>query len=208
MPFLKPRDRIAFRPANGVILKCMVAPLLRKWTREEFERILAAGVVGPDERLELLDGAVVQKMTQNAPHFTALRKIARHLESVIPDGYDVRQQGPLNLSPVSMPEPDIAVVNGDYREFSQSHPGPERVQLIVEISDTTLVQDKSIKARLYGEAGIPEYWVVDLRGRRLFVFRDPAPPSVYRTTRVLKLDDAIAPHFAQDHPVEVRALLP
>jgi len=160
-----------------------------------------------DQRLELLDGQIVEKMTQNAPHFGAIRLVATLFEQRLSGGYEVRQQGPLALSDTSQPEPDLAIVRGDFREYLQRLPGPEDVELLIEVSDTTLRDDRQIKAELYAQAGIREYWIVDLNGRGLFVHRDPSPDG-YRLIQMHQGGHTLSPLFAPELSLFVSDLLP
>lgn len=132
-----------------------------------------AGVFRPDERVELIGGRIVAMSPQNSPHFTAIRLVEEALRTIFGAGYDVRVQGPLDLSPSSQPEPDIAVVRGTVRDYASAH--PTTALLVVEVSESSLAFDRGEKASLYANAGIPEYWIMNLVDRRLDVYRDPVP---------------------------------
>ncbi len=188
------------------------SPRRRAWTRAEFERLIDAGAFGPDERLELLDGEIITKMTRNEPHAVALRLTDRALNRVFGDGFDVRNQSPLALGEADRPEPDLAVVAGGPRDYLASH--PTTALLAVEISDTTLAFDRTFKAGQYARAGIAELWVVNLRDRVLEVFRQPAPMADqplghhYRSVTRHTDDEAVAPLAVPNAPVRVADLLP
>jgi Uma2 family endonuclease len=150
----------------------LILPPRKRWTREEFEHAIAVGTFHPESRLELIEGELVEQMTQNSPHATGVRLIDKLLNRVFQEGYDVRSQLPLVLGE-SLPEPDVAVVVGSPRDYALEH--PETAVMIVEVSDTTLLYDRTTKAGLYARAGIPEYWILNLNDRVLEIHRQPAP---------------------------------
>lgn len=164
-------------PSTPVPPTAQRAPERRKWTVDEFERAIDAGVFGPEERLELIDGEIIRKVTQNPPHSTSLMKTARAMTPVFGDRHVVRQQLPLNFGPGegNRPEPDIAIVEGTIEDYAAHH--PQTAVLVIEISDTTLLYDRTAKAGAYARASIPELWILNLNDRVLEVYRQPAPMS-------------------------------
>jgi Uma2 family endonuclease len=139
---------------------------------ERYHAMIDAGIVGADDRVELLDGLIVDKMSKNPPHSAATRAGRKALERIVPAGWFVDDQEPITLSG-SEPEPDLAVIRGDDSHYSARHPGPSDVGLVVEISDATLDRDRILKKRIYATAGIPCYWLVNLVYRRIEVYSDP-----------------------------------
>jgi Uma2 family endonuclease len=188
------------------------APRLRLWTREEYYKMAEAGVFQPGERVELIGGRIVAMSPQNSPHFTAIRLVEDALRVLFGAGYDVRVQGPLDLSLSSQPEPDIAVVPGTIRDYSTTH--PTTALLVVEVSESILSFDRGEKASLYASAGIPEYWVVNLLDRCLEVNRDPVPTAGqpygygYRGNRRYAATDHVSPLAVPQKTVSVADLLP
>ena len=187
-------------------------PVRRGWTRQEFERFIDLGVFGPEERLELIGGEIIQKMTQKEPHATSTTLVGDGLRVVFAAGRHVRVQLPLSLGEHDRPEPDIAVVVGAPRDYLASH--PTAAVLVVEISDTTLGYDRMVKAGVYARAGIAEYWIVNLIDRLLEVHRQPAPMAEqplghgYRSIARLTEAEAVVPLGAPQSPVAVADLLP
>ncbi len=185
----------------------------RLWTREEYRRALRLGLFRPDERLELIGGEVVQKMSpQQSPHATSVRLTDEALRLAFPQGHDVRVQLPLALSEHDEPEPDVAVVVGSIRDYEDEH--PRTAVLVVEVADSSLGTDRGPKAGLYAAAGIGEYWIVNLLDRLLEVHRDPAPmsgrPFGHGYHNVTRHDEAatVAPLTAPAAPIRVSDLLP
>src|SRR5262245_36438306 len=153
---------------------------LRRFTVPEYHRMIQAGILDADDRVELLDGYVVLKMARNPPHDTALQRTRKRIEALLPAGWDVRIQSAVTLAE-SEPEPDVAVVRGDELTYASRHPGPSDVGLIVEVSDSTLSRDRDDKGPTYAQAGIPCYWIVNLIDSRVEVYNSPSgaisPPA-------------------------------
>jgi len=149
-------------------------PERHHWSRAQFERAIEMGLFEPDSALELIGGEITQKMSpQNSPHAAAIGAMQYALEEAFPRGFWVRVQLPLALTDDSEPEPDLAVVSGSWRDYTKAHPG--EALLVVEISDTTLAIDRGAKGGMYASAGVPEYWIVNLRDRVLEIHRQPSP---------------------------------
>ena len=189
------------------------APRKRLLTVEEFDCAWAQGVYGPEERLELIEGEVIEKVTpQESPHATGVRLGDRALNRIFRNGYDVRTQLPLVFGPRNKPEPDVAVVTGAIRDYSHAH--PTTAVLIIEVSDTTLRYDRATKASLYARAGIADYWILNLVDRILEVHREPAAMTDlplghgYRSITRYPPTDSVAPLAAPQNMIAVADLLP
>lgn len=129
-------------------------------------------VLREEDRIELIRGLLVEKMTKKPPH-SASTELARLLITpLLPPGWHVRGQEPLTF-PDSEPEPDGAVVRGRRRDYIGRHPAPADVAMLIEVSDTSLDFDRSDKKELYASAGIPVYWIVNLIDHRLEVYTGP-----------------------------------
>jgi Uma2 family endonuclease len=187
----------------------------RPFTRAELERMYDAGILRPDEKIELIDGALIAKeLPMKSAHATAIRLCVRALQKVFPEeaGYLVDTQLPLALSERDQPLPDIAVVEGNIRDFAHAH--PTRALLVVEVSETTLRLDRHTKANLYAWAGIPEYWIINLTDGVLEVFREPAPMAGraygygYRQQAVYRAGEVITPVAQPEAVIAVDDLLP
>jgi Uma2 family endonuclease len=140
-------------------------------TTEQYLRFVDDGVLGPDDRVELLEGVVVSMGTQNPPHASGVARAARALILAVGTRAVVRSQLSLIAGEYSVPEPDVAVVPGWFDDYDDAH--PRTALLVVEVADTSLAQDRLTKAAIYAAAGISEYWIVDVRGQRVEVYRQP-----------------------------------
>ncbi|MBM3461800.1 MAG: Uma2 family endonuclease [Armatimonadetes bacterium] len=184
----------------------------RLWTRREYEKAAELGLFGPDERLELIEGRIVRKVTQNTPHTTGTQLAQDLLTTVFAHQHTIRVQQPLALDDYGEPEPDVAVVVGAARDFSQCHPAT--AVLVVEVADSSLSVDQTTKAGMYARAGIPEYWILNLVSRMLEVHREPSlnPEQPlghhYRNVLLLSAADRISPLAAPQSEIQVADLLP
>ena len=179
-------------------------PKPHRWTREQYERVVRLGGFEPDQRLELIDGEIVDMAPQNEPHAVALCLLHDALRRAYGDGYVVRIQSPVALDAGSAPEPDLAIVPGRPRDFLTSH--PSNAVLLVEIADTTLAYDRSTKRVLYARNGVPEYWLVNLIQGVIEVCRNPQG-SDYLEHRIVKKGETLVPSGAS-RAVVVADLLP
>ncbi|MBI4953002.1 MAG: Uma2 family endonuclease [Myxococcales bacterium] len=146
---------------------------VRRFTVDEYHRLGAAGVLGEDDGVELLEGWIVPKMVHNPPHDNAVELADEALRPWLPPGWRVRIQSAIRALD-SEPEPDLAVVRGSARGRHGRHPEPDEVALVVEVADTSLERDRGAKARIYARAAIPCYWIVNLVDRQVEVHEDPS----------------------------------
>lgn len=162
-------------------------------------------------RVELIHGDIWDLGPNNTSYAVGLTRTRRYLDRVFV-GQDVRVQAPLDVSGDSLPLPDFAVVPLVPDDHLSAHPTGSVARLVVEIADSSLDTDLTVKAELYAVAGIPEYWVVDVENQVLHVLRDPAPlaanGTAYRDHCTLAPDDAVSPLAAPDSAVKVADPLP
>jgi Uma2 family endonuclease len=144
-------------------------------TVEQYHQMLDADILHDGDPVELLEGWLVQKMTKKPPTVTTLRLLEEIIRSMLTPEYFVITQDPVTTSE-SEPEPDLAVVRGNRRNFIERHPTPGEVALVVEVSWTTLKQDRKLMQRIYACAGIPEYWIVNLVDGCIEVYTQPSGP--------------------------------
>lgn len=157
-------------------------PATRRFSADDVWRMVQAGVLGPDEPYELIDGQLVYVSPQNPPHATAIGRLNMALAvAYAPHGYVVRVQCPIEGIADSIPEPDIAVVPAAAAEQDQ-HPRADQTVLIVEVADTSLRGDV-LKRPIYAAAGGPVYWIVDLNRDVVTVHGAPAPDGTWRQVR-------------------------
>lgn len=181
-----------------------------RWTLALFHRFGDMGCF-EGRRAKLIDGQLIEEGPMDPPHALALELVEEALRAAFGTGWRYRIQTPLVLGQFTDPMPDIALVRGSARG-ALVH--PTTAELVVEIADSSLNFDVTTKAELYATAGIADYWVLDLDGRRLLVFRDPVPlpaglgATAYRTHVTLTDADSISPLAQPAATVRVADLLP
>jgi Uma2 family endonuclease len=176
-------------------------------TVERYFGLVEAGVLSPDDRVELLEGVIVAMTPSHPPHAAAVGLVTRALLLVLGDRAAVRTQCTLVLPPWSAPEPDVAVVAGSHHDYAAAH--PRTALLVVEVADSSLLQDRLTKAPLYAAAGIPEYWIVNLRTGAVEVMRDPDRERArYRDVRSCAAGERIPLAAVPGVEVPVADLLP
>lgn len=176
---------------------------VRPLRRVEYDHLIETGIIGENERLELLYGFLVAKEPQGAPHAGGAQRLMKILILALGDRAEVRAHSPLAVSDHSEPEPDIAVVApGDHR---LAHPAT--ALLVVEFAQTSLKIDRGPKAALYAAAGVPEYWVANLVERLVEIHDEPSG-GIYRRMRTVGPDEHLSPKAFPDLVIDVRALVP
>jgi len=128
---------------------------------QQYHEMIRAGILSDDDPVELLDGLLVKKMPRNPSHSTATRMARAALERRLSPIWLVDTQEPISLA-ASEPEPDVIVVRGGRERYVTRHPGPVDIALVIEVAEATLKRDRDVKQRLYAEAGIPAYWILNL----------------------------------------------
>jgi Uma2 family endonuclease len=179
----------------------------RRFTVEQYFALVDRGVLGEDDRVELLEGVVVAMPPSGPEHATAVNLVDEVLRKAIGDRAAVRCQTTFIGGRYSASEPDVAVVPGRLRDYARRH--PSEALLAVEVADSSLPSDRLSKSRIYAAAGVPEYWIVNLRDRQVEVMRDPAPETaVYGTTLVARPGERLVPVAFPDVSIVVAVLLP
>jgi len=181
----------------------VLEPTPRPITAAEFEQMVAAGIYGPDDHLELLDGQLIAMPQQGEPHAWSVERLSELLVLALVGRARVRPQLPLRLDRLSMPQPDILISPVGHR----GHPRAEEVLLAIEVSESSLRYDRGQKLRAFARNGVPEYWIVDLLARRVQVSTDPRGEA-YATTRLVGPGETIVPRAFPDAAFAVDAFLP
>ena len=180
------------------------APPRKRWNRAEFDALQVMGPSGP-QRLELIDGELIDKMGKKRPHINCAADLLEWLQGVF-GKRRVTSEAPIDVSPednpTSEPEPDIAVLAKPVSQYRVGNPEAADIRLLIEISDTTLAFDRTTKAGLYARAGILDYWVLDVANHQLYVHRLP-DAGRYTQVEVYTESEAVAPLAAPNSPFPV-----
>jgi len=153
------------------------------YTVADYFDLVRRGVLAEDDRVELLDGVIVAEPPMDPPHATGIALAARAIGRAIGDRATMRVQSPFIASPFSAPEPDVAVVPGALDDYEHAHPSV--ALLVIEVSASSLQQDRLSKSRIYAGAGVPEFWIVNLRDECVEVFRAPDVGQRVYTERIV-----------------------
>jgi Uma2 family endonuclease len=181
---------------------------VKYWTVSDYRRISEMGILAPDERTELIYGQILLKASKSPSHVLALRLLSRALDTLLADRpFFVSTQDPIQLNDWSEPEPDLVIARGTVLDYADHHPRPEEIELVVEVADSTLKPDCEIKDKLYAQAVIADYWVLDIKNRQLHVFRNPTPTG-YRSHLILAEPNEITPLAFPTLTLSLTAILP
>lgn len=154
-----------------IIKQAYVTP--RSWTTDEYHRLIEIGVLSSMDKVELLDGQIVEMSPAGNYHAACIEFLGDKLKGLLSKDYMLRSQNPIVLSNVSEPEPDLAVVKYRSDYYAHAHPGPDDILLLIEVADTSLAKDRHVKSMLYAESGVPEYWIMNLEEQVLEQFLFP-----------------------------------
>ncbi len=164
----------------------MATTVLRhRFTTADYHKMGEAGILDEDDRVELIEGELVDMTPVGRRHMACADRLAELFIRGLGEKAIVRVQGAIRLSEHSEPQPDLILLRRRPDFYAEVDARPEDVWLIVEVADTSLPYERGVKAPLYARSGIPEFWLVDLTGRSISLFRDPGPDG-YRTVLVVQ----------------------
>jgi Uma2 family endonuclease len=177
-----------------------------------YQKMIEAGVLTAEDKVELLENCLVLKMGRNPPHDGTIDLVKAALPGLLSPGWLLRVQQTVVFSD-SQPEPDFAIVRGTPRSYLTRHPAAADVGLIVEVADASLLRDQRDKTRIYARGGIPHYWIVNLVDRRIEVYSQPSGPTAvpaYGSFQIYQPGDAVPLVLGGDTAATVAAadLLP
>ena len=167
------------------------APRRHRLTVSDFHRMGEAGIFAAGDRVELIDGDVIDMSPIGALHAAIVARLTAFLCRSVGSGVIVWCQNPIRLDEASEPEPDIALLRPRADGYMSAHPGPEDVLVVIEVADTSLAYDLGVKVPLYARHGIPEAWVIDAATRQTRVFREPSAEG-YRRELLVGPEETLA----------------
>jgi Uma2 family endonuclease len=165
---------------------------LKSWTVQDYHQMSELEILDPNERTELIAGQIILMVAKGTPHVITLQLIASALLDQLGKTALIRTQDPIYLNNSSEPEPDLVIVKGNILDYADQHPQPADIYLVVEVASSTLKQDCEIKDKLYAQAAIADYWVIDIPNQQVHIFRDPAPTG-YTSHLILKAPQKVSP---------------
>ena len=177
----------------------------RNLSVDEFHRMGEAGILGEDDRIELIDGEMIEKAPFGPLHAAQVNILSSLLVRTVGERAIVSIQNPIALLPQNEPQPDIALLRQRADRYRSSLPSAADVLIIVEVADTTLRYDRDIKIPLYARHGIPEVWIVDLQGESVLVYRQPGPDG-YGEVSTAPREGTLSPHALPDVALDLAEL--
>jgi Uma2 family endonuclease len=176
-------------------------------TADEYHRMGQAGILGPDERIELLDGRIVETPRVAPRHSYIVVGLSALMHRKFRDRAVIFVRGPIRLDPLSEPQPDVLLARGPLEQYADRHATPQDALLVVEVAESTLRYDRGRKRRAYARVGIGEYWIVDVARESLHAFTEPHGER-YQTEVVVGRGGRIAPRAFPDDLVVLDDILP
>lgn len=177
-----------------------------RFSVKDYYRMAEIGVLPPDARMELLDGEIIDRSPIGPFHGGVVARLTRLFNQLSNNRWLVWPQNAVRLDEHSEPQPDLALLKPSPDDYTNRHPGPEDVFLLVEVADTTLELDREKKIPAYGRAGIAEVWIVNLPDQTVEVYREPHFTG-YNSKTVLRASDKASPPAFPDAIVDVAELL-
>ena len=197
-PFSPPPSQLPrLSPRQGV----------RKFTVEEYHKLIEDSFFAENEKFELVEGWIVNKMSRNPPHDVAIDKTHEALQACLPKEWRIRIQSGITTAD-SEPEPDLAVVLGPADRYLDHHPEPFEIAMVVESSYTSLDFDRADKGRVYAVAGVPVYWILNVVDAQVEVYTDPSGSdgaAGYRVQEVFTGEDLVPLMIAGKKVAEIPA---
>ncbi len=164
-------------------MNAVIAPKRHRITVDEFHRMGEAGIFSEDERVELVEGEIIDMAPIGPFHANVVDELMQLFVKKLPNELRLRAQNPITLDRKNEPQPDLAIVKN--KSYISSHPAPEDVLLLIEVADTSLDYDRNVKIPLYARHKIPEVWLVNLEEKTIEVFRHPASQG-YSEARIIR----------------------
>jgi Uma2 family endonuclease len=179
---------------------------LRLFMADDYLRLAEAGVLREEERLELIRGEIVEMSPITVAHASTVSRLIQLLFRSLGERAFLSVQNPIQLDDETLPQPDVAVFKPRDDFYSQEHPDPESILLLIEVSDMTHQYDRRVKGKLYGAANIIEYWLIDLAKSRIKVYSEPRPDG-YRTVTRYTPGEMLSPLAFADVTLNVDDIL-
>lgn len=184
----------------------------KRFTLAEYHRLIELGFLTEDDRVELIRGELVQMAAKGTRHSVCNTKLARDLERLVENLAVIRGQEPIILPTNSEPEPDVVIVRGQPDDYLLNHPYPKDILLLIEVSDSTLVYDQTVKLSLYAEAQIQNYWIMNLVANQVERYTQPYQDSQgnfgYRIRQIALRNEIVAIPGLSDLLLDLNLVFP
>lgn len=179
----------------------------RLFTVHDYHRMVDAGILTEDDRVELIRGEILAMSPIGPPHNAAILRATQALVKIVGDRAIVGVQGSVRLDEYDEPQPDLYLLRPKDDFYASGHAGPADIFLIIEVADSSLKYDQTIKLDLYAETGVPEYWISDLQHDRVIAYSN-IQANRYRTVGEFPRGTSITPQLLPDCRIPVDVVLP
>ena len=176
-------------------------PTVHRFTVDQYYQMGEAGILGEDERLELIDGQIIAMSPISSFHASVVNKLTQWLLLQHTGKYQISVQNPLRLNDFSEPEPDLMLVDVAPDFYAQAHPTPAQVQVVIEVADSSLEFDQEVKGKLYAQHAVPEYWVINLPQKQVEIYTRPQH-GFYLDKTVRSGTDVVSPDWLPGKTVD------
>jgi Uma2 family endonuclease len=183
-----------------------VETIKKRFTVEDYYRMAEAGILRPEDRVELIEGGVVEMSPMGDRHALAVSRATMIFARGLGDRAIVNVQLPVRINRYNEPQPDIALIRPRENFYGTRHPRPEDVLLLIEIADTTLQTDQHMKLPIYARSGIAEVWIIDLNNGAIHTYRN-AEADTYASAAIKRRGESISPEAFPAFSVNVEDLL-
>lgn len=178
----------------------------KRFCVEDFRRMTEAGILPEDNSWEIIDGYLIDKMSTGSKHASTVKRLNKKLTILFNDEFVVSVQDPIHLDDFNEPLPDIAVLKARDDFYAESHPSPQDVLLLIKVSDSTVEYDRKYKKTLYAEAGIIEFWIVNLPDETVECFSQLKNGN-YRLARILEKGETVESSAVENLKMSVEEIL-
>jgi Uma2 family endonuclease len=168
-------------------------PTRMRMTIERYQKMVATGVLTPEDRVELIEGEILAMAPIGSQHARITRLLQKRFVTALGDTASVGAANPIDLGTFSEPEPDLVILRNQPGDYALAHPKADDVLLLIEVADSSLVFDQTSKRDLYARFGIPEYWVIDIRGKRVITFCRPVDGKYQEVRELPQSASALSP---------------
>ena len=178
----------------------------RKFTTDEYQKMTQLGILPEESGWEIIDGEIIKKMPTGSKHAGTVKKINRILTANLGNEFVIAVQDPIHLDDYNEPEPDVAILRFREDIYTESHPLPNDVLVVIEVSDSTIKYDRETKKNMYSEFGITEFWLVDLTERIIEIHTQPRQ-GIYRNMQIFGLDEILQSQTIESLTLDVNQIL-
>lgn len=186
-------------------MSAVITPTRYRISVDDFHKMGEAGIFTEDDRIELIEGELIEMAPIGGPHMNVVNKLTRLLVTAVGDQGVVSIQNPVILPPYSEPQPDVTILKPGFDNLAAGVPRGSDVLLLIEVADTALAYDRGRKLPLYAQHGVSEIWIVNIAAKRLEIYGEPGP-SGYRRKLELGPGDEVSPAALPGVKIQVDAL--